>query len=404
MGTAFITRRGGGGYAEGDTIPTANLQPVYSALDFTKTFVTSTYSPNTTTAWSNVLDTFILSDGVTVLQITTTAFNLFKISEPLTLIATATHDSYSSSDYASKTHQKFAVNEIIGQFYTLYNGYIYGYSLTTLEQQWSTQYNSSDWSSGKKEGICINPTDHTLWYIGVVGSSNKLIRYNPVTGAATQTYIVTVGAAYTNYFERLCIYDGAIYCVGLGGSYHDIEFGSWNLSTGAKILEGNESGPSSQSELKGWLLYQKYLYFAYWYDSYSEFRGERVDMSSSSYSRSIYFYTGDNKAASGNTYNDETLYHPVGIMSDGSLFLIWGGVGTKVVDFSGVSVNSTAPDGAKRSVGSAYTATYYNDNIIKGPNYPVIGSEGFCYYPDTNDSAITQVTNLPTGYKVLSED
>lgn len=403
MGTAFITRRGGGGYAEGDTIPTANLQPVYSALDFTKTFVTNTYSPNTTTAWSDILDTFILSDGVTVLQITTTAFNLFKISEPLTLVATATHDSYISFGYMSSSRQKIIVNEILGQFYTLYNGYIYGYSLTTLEQQWSTQYDSSGWSASDIESICINPTDHTLWYIGEVGDNYKLIHYQPITGVATQTYTFTFTPGNGYHFDKSYIYDGVLYgAADIRGN--GMRYGSYNLSTGAKILESYTLNPNKDDTLKEWFLYQKYLYYTYYDESLalSNLRGQRWDMSASySHSGTIYFYTGDGTIASVYNSATETFYHPAGITLDGKLFLIWG-VKTKVVDFSGVSSGSIAPDGATRSIGSVWNYEYRVP--IKGPNYPVIGSEGFCYYPDTNDSAITQVTNLPTGYKVLNED
>lgn len=395
MGQAFITRRGGGGYAEGDTIPTANLQPVYSALDFTKTFVTNTYSPNTTTAWSNILDTFILSDGVTVLQITTTAFNLFKISEPLTLVATATHDSYSSSGYKSDNYQKFAVNEILGQFYVLYNGYIHSYSLTTLEEQWNAQYSSSNWSDYDTESICINPADHALWYIG----NKKLIRYNPITGAAVQTYTIT---STNSEFQKSYIYNGVIYgvCMWYHNSSYQFAYASWNLSTSSKVLDGT-TGYYTRESLKEWFLYQNYLFYVQYYDSGSRFSGQRVDLSSSSSANYIYFYTGDSTNVGANSNSDETFYHPIGIAPDGKLFLVWG-VKTKVVDFSGVSARSTAPDGAKRNIGSVYATTYRTP--IKGPNYPVIGPEGFCYYPDTNDSAITQVTNLPTGYKVLSEN
>lgn len=415
MGQAFITRRGGGGYAEGDTIPTANLQPVYSALDFTKTFVTNTYSPNTTTAWSNILDTFILSDGVTVLQITTTAFNLFKISEPLTLVATATHDSYSSSGYKSDNYQKFAVNEILGQFYVLYNGYIHSYSLTTLEEQWNAQYSSSNWSDYDTESICINPADHALWYIG----NKKLIRYNPITGAAVQTYTIT---STNSEFQKSYIYNGVIYGVCMwyhNSSYYQFAYASWNLSTSSKVLDGT-TGYYTRESLKEWFLYQNYLFYAD-RGSYN-FAGYRVNMASSSGNtnsidvespRTLVYSDIEDE-------NSEYYYHPVGITSDGNLFLVLGpiryqdgtddykyavvliagcGTLTKTMSFSGTSA---ATQVATRSIGSVWNYKYRVP--IKGPNYPVIGPEGFCYYPDTNDSAITQVTNLPTGYKVLSEN
>lgn len=418
MGQAFITRRGGGGYSEGDTIPTTSLQPVYSALDFTKTFVTNTYSPNTTTAWSNVLDTFILSDGVTMLQITTSAFNLFKISEPLTLVATATHDNYDSYYYKSDNHQKITINEPLGQFYTLYNGYIHAYSLTTLTEQWSTQYYSSDWSSSNLESICIDPTDHAIWFIGNTSSANRLIHYNSTTGSVVKNYMIRTGYS---TFEKSCIYNGVIYGVGRGSD--SLYYGSWNLSTGANIIASSQYGPSVNN-LKEWFLYQGHLFCVYYKNA--EFLGMRLNIISSpngpssggtnsidvKYSTYISSDTGDD--------GSEYYYHPVGITSDGNLLLILGpikyqdttdeyryaadlGVGcgtlTKIMSFSGTSA---ATQVATRSIGSVWN---YNYRIpIKGPNYPVIGSEGFCYYPHTNDSAITQVANLPTGYKVLNED
>lgn len=414
MGQAFLMGAGGGGYAEGDTIPTANLQPVYSALDFTKTFVTNTYSPNTTTAWSNILDTFILSDGVTVLQITTTAFNLFKISEPLTLVVTATHDSYSSSGYRSDSYQKFTVNEILGQFYVLYNGYIHSYSLTTLTEQWNTQYNSSDWSASDAESICINPTDHTPWYIG----NKKLIRYNPTTGAATQTYTITSS---NNEFQKSYIYDGVIYgvCMQYYSSAYQFAYASWNLSTSSKVLDGT-TGHYTFGGLKEWFLYQNYLFYA---DRGNyDFGGYRVNMASSSGNTNSIDVESPRTLVYSDTDDEDSeyYYHPTGITSDGNLFLVLGpiryqdgtddykyaavliagcGTLTKTMSFSGTGA---ATQVATRSIGSVWN---YNYRIpIKGPNYPVIGSEGFCYYPHTNDSAITQVTNLPTGYKVLSED
>lgn len=410
MGQAFITRRGGGGYSEGDTIPTANLQPVYSALDFTKTFVTNTYSPNTTTAWSNILDTFILSDGATVLQITTTAFNLFKVSEPLTLVATATHDNYDSYNYKSENYQKIAINEPSGQFYTLYNGYVHAYSLSTLTEQWSTQYSSSGWSASDEESICIDPTDHSLWYIGIISSRKKLVHYNPTTGSVIQTYTVT--STY-NAVEKSCIYNGVIY--GAGRGTDSVYYGSWNLSTGATIATGSEYGPGI-SNLKEWFLYQNHLFYTY-YKNY-EFRGYRFNIIASSSSKN-YINTDPPESIISAT-GEEYYYHPVGITSDGNLLLVLGtieyknttdesryaadlgagcGISTKTMSFSGTS---DATQVATRNIGSVWN---YNYRVpIKGPNYPVIGSEGFCYYPHTNDSAITQVVNLPTGYKVLSED
>lgn len=413
MGQAFITRRGGGGYAEGDAIPVANLQPVYSALNFSEMLITSTYSPNTTTTWSDVLDTFILSDGVTILQITTSAFILFKISDPLMTAVTATHDNYDSYYYKSDNHQKIAINEPLGQFYTLYNGYIHAYSLTTLTEQWSTQYYSSGWSSSNSESICIDPTNHTLWYIGSIGSSNKLIHYNPTTGSATQTYTIT---STHNAFEKSCIYSGVIYGVSRG--YDSLYYGSWNLSTGANIASGSEYGPSA-TNLREWFLYQNYLFCVYYRNS--EFIGKRLNIIASSTStNSIDVKYSTYISADTKDDGSEYYYHPVGITSDGNLLLILGpikyqdttdeyryaadlgagcGTLTKIMSFSGTSA---ATQVATRSIGSVWN---YNYRIpIKGPNYPVIGSEGFCYYPHTNDSAITQVVNLPTGYKVLSED
>lgn len=411
MGQAFITRRGGGGYSEGDVIATTNLQPVYSALDFTKTFVTNTYSPNTTTAWSNILDTFILSDGATVLQITTTAFNLFKISEPLTLVATATHDNYDSYYYKSDNGQKITINEPLGQFYTLYNGYIHAYSLTTLIEQWSTQYYSSGWSSSNSESICIDPTDYAIWFIGNTSSANRLIHYNSTTGSVVKNYMIRTGYS---AFEKSCIYNGVIYGVNRGSD--SLYYGSWNLSTGANIASGSEYGPSV-TNLREWFLYQNYLFCVYYYSS--EFRGKRLNIIASSTSTNS-IDVDSPKFISIDTQDTEYYYHPVGITSDGNLLLVLGpvryehvtdeyryaadlGVGcgtlTKIMSFSGTSA---ATQVATRSIGSVWN---YNYRVpIKGPNYPVIGSEGFCYYPHTNDSAITQVVNLPTGYKVLSED
>ena len=411
MGQAFITRRGGGGYSEGDVIPTANLQPIYSALDFTKTFVTNTYSPNTTTAWNDILDTFILSDGATVLQITTTAFNLFKISEPLTLIATVTHDNYDSYYYKSDNGQKITINEPLGQFYTLYNGYIHAYSLTTLIEQWSTQYYSSGWSSSNSESICIDPTDYAIWFIGNTSSANRLIHYNSTTGSVVKNYMIRTGYS---AFEKSCIYNGVIYGVNRGSD--SLYYGSWNLSTGANIASGSEYGPSV-TNLREWFLYQNYLFCVYYYSS--EFRGKRLNIIASSTSTNS-IDVDSPKFISIDTQDTEYYYHPVGITSDGNLLLVLGpvryehvtdeyryaadlGVGcgtlTKIMSFSGTSA---ATQVATRSIGSVWN---YNYRVpIKGPNYPVIGSEGFCYYPHTNDSAITQVVNLPTGYKVLSED
>lgn len=407
MGQAFITRRGGGGYSEGDVIATTNLQPVYSALDFTKTFVTNTYSPNTTTAWSNILDTFILSDGATVLQITTTAFNLFKISEPLTLVATATHNEYDSYNYKSDDNQKIAINEPLGQFYTLRNGYIHAYSLTTLTEQWSTQYANG---GSYYESVCVDPTDHTPWYI----SKGELIHYNPTTGSATQTLTITHP---DNAFNKSCIYNGVIYGGSISSDY--LYYGSWNLSTGATVATGSAVYNIDSGDSYEWFLYQNHLFYAY-YDDY-EYHGQRLNIIASSTSTNS-FDIKYPEYLSVDIEKKEYRYHPIGITSDGNLLLVLGlirydvgtdtheyrdaadlGVGcgtlTKTMSFSGTSA---ATQVAARSIGSVWN---YNYRVpIKGPNYPVIGSEGFCYYPYTKGSAITQVVNLPTGYKVLSED
>lgn len=419
MGQAFITRRGGGGYSEGDVIPTANLQPVYSALDFTKTFVTNTYSPNTTTAWSNILDTFILSDGTTVLQITTTAFNLFKISEPLTLVATATHDNYNTySNYKSDNNQRFTINEHSGQFYALYNGYIYAYSLTTLTEQWSAQY-GSNWSSYDKESVCVDPTDHALWFIGNTSSANRIIHYNSTTGSVMQSSVIRTGYS---AFNKSCIYNGIIYgaCVLQSStSSKELLYGGWNLSTGAGVAVGSAVSNIDSGDSYEWFLYQNHLFYAY-YDDY-EYRGRRLNIIAPSTSTNSFDIKWP-EPLTVDLERKEYRYHPVGITSDGNLLLVLGligydvgtdtreyrdaadlGVGcgtlTKTMSFSGTS---DATQVATRSIGSVWN---YNYRVpIKGPNYPVIGSEGFCYYPYTKGSAITQVVNLPTGYKVLSED
>lgn len=412
MGQAFITRRGGGGYSEGDVIPSAGLQPIYPPLDFTKTFVTNTYSPNTTTTWDGILDTFILSNGVTILQITTTAFNLFKVSEPLTLIATATHDEYNDYYYRSDDGQKITIDEASNQFYTLYNGYVHAYSLITLEEQWSVQYVSSGWSASDKESICIDPTDHSLWYIGIISSSKKLVHHNPTTGSVIQTYTVT--SAY-NAVEKSCIYNGVIYGTARGSS--DLYYASWNLSTGANITAGSQY-VRSINNLKEWFLYQNHLFCVY-YGS-SDFAGYRINIAASSSSNSVDVKYTTYISADTRDSNSEYYYHPVGVTSDGNLFLILGpiryedttdshryaadlgaGCGTlaKTMSFSGTSA---ATQVSIRSIGSVWNYNYRTP--IKGPNYPVIGSEGFCYYPDTNDSTIAQITNLPTGYKVLNEN
>lgn len=411
MGQAFITRRGGGGYSEGDAIPVANLQPVYSALNFSKMLITSTYSPNTTATWSDVLDTFILSDGVTILQVTTSKFLLFKISDPLMTVVTATHDNYDSYYYKSDNHQKIAINEPLGQFYTLYNGYIHAYSLATLTEQWSTQYYSSGWSSSNSESICIDPTDHALWFIGNTSSANRLIHYNSTTGSVTQNYMIRTGYS---AFEKSCIYNGVIYGVDRGSD--SLRYSSWNLSTGANVASGSEYGPSV-TNLREWFLYQNYLFCVYYRNS--EFIGKRLNIIASSTSTNS-IDVNPPEFISIDTQDTEYYYHPIGITSDGNLLLVLGviryehvtdeyqyaadldvgcGTLTKIMSFSGTSA---ATQVATRSIGSVWN---YNYRVpIKGPNYPVIGSEGFCYYPYTKGSDITQVVNLPTGYKVLSED
>lgn len=195
-----------------------------------------------------------------------------------------------------------------------------------------------------------------------------------------------------------------------------MRYSSWNLSTGANVASGSEYGPSV-TNLREWFLYQNYLFCVYYSDY--EFIGKRLNIIASSTSTNR-IDVNPPEFISIDTQDTEYYYHPIGITSDGNLLLVLGviryehvtdeyryaadldvgcGTLTKIMSFSGTSA---ATQVATRSIGSVWN---YNYRVpIKGPNYPVIGSEGFCYYPYTKGSDITQVVNLPTGYKVLSED
>ena len=122
MGTAFITRRGGGGYAEGDTIPTANLQPIYKEdLNYTdETRIVSNIESSASYGYLTVHP-----NGDTLYYSTGSSLKIYSATGTLiSSISTSAHEFKFDSDgnayyRENNTIKKIASNGTASDFITL---------------------------------------------------------------------------------------------------------------------------------------------------------------------------------------------------------------------------------------------------------------------------------------------